>query len=66
MFVNVTGSRVDITDRNVVIASVPRAKAEACQRIEITSSKDGTFATFVGLPGGDIRSGFATRICAPA
>lgn len=59
LFVNVTGSRVDITDRNVVIASVPRAKAEACQRIEITSSAEGTFATFVGLPGGDIHSGFA-------
>ncbi|QNJ93132.1 arabinosyltransferase [Mycolicibacterium fluoranthenivorans] len=62
LFVNVTGSRVDITDRNVVIASVPRAKAEACQRIEITSSAEGTFATFVGLPGSDgkdLRSGFA-------
>lgn len=52
LFVTVTGKRVDITDRNVVIASVAREKAEApgCQRIEITSTTAGTFATFVGLP----------------
>ena len=51
LFVNVTTQRVDITDRNVVVASVPRAKVAAprCQRIEITSSEAGTFATFVGL-----------------
>ncbi|MBU3685508.1 MAG: arabinosyltransferase [Mycobacterium sp.] len=52
LFVTVTGKRVDITDRNVVIASVAREKVEApgCQRIEITSTTAGTFATFVGLP----------------
>ena len=50
-----TSSRVDITDRNVVIASVSRDRvtgtggAPGCSRIEITSSENGTFATFVGL-----------------
>ena len=52
LFVTATADRVDITDRNVVVASVPRAQAESpgCDRIEITSSDAGTFATFVGLP----------------
>ena len=51
LFVNVNSQRVDITDRNVVVASVPRERVQApgCQRIEITSSEAGTFATFVGL-----------------
>ncbi|WKG03281.1 arabinosyltransferase domain-containing protein [Mycolicibacterium sp. HK-90] len=55
LFVNVNSKRVDITDRNVVIASVTREKANspACDRIEITSSEAGTFATFVGLTGAD-------------
>ena len=45
LFVNVTAQRVDITDRNVVVASVPRQRVEAagCERIEITSSEAGTF-----------------------
>ena len=64
LFVNVTGQRVDITDRNVVIASVPRSRVTGpgCERIEITSSDAGTFATFVGLTddtGKPLRSGFA-------
>lgn len=65
LFVNVNAQRVDITDRNVVVASVPRARAVSaqCQRIEITSTTDGTFATFVGLSdpstGKELRSGFA-------
>ncbi|HZA12198.1 arabinosyltransferase domain-containing protein [Mycobacterium sp.] len=64
LFVNVTPSRVDITDRNVVVASVPRDRVVSpqCQRIEITSSEAGTFATFVGLTdsaGKPLRSGFA-------
>ncbi|CAM5685668.1 arabinosyltransferase domain-containing protein [Mycolicibacterium aubagnense] len=65
LLVNVSSSRVDITDRNVVIASVPRLKAigsPGCSRIEISSDKNGTFATFVGLTGTDgkeLRSGFA-------
>jgi arabinosyltransferase B len=51
LFVTVTSQRVDITDRNVVVASVPRVRVVSpdCQRIEITSSEAGTFATFVGL-----------------
>jgi arabinosyltransferase B len=51
LFVNVTSSRVDVTDRNVMIETAPRALVESpqCQRIEITSSRAGTFATFVGL-----------------
>jgi arabinosyltransferase B len=68
LFVNVSSTRVDVTDRNVVIASVPRARAVSpeCERIEITSSEAGTFATFVGLNyvsgptiGQPLRSGFA-------
>ena len=62
LFVNVNAKRVDITDRNVVIASVAREKAAGCSRIEITSSDAGTFATFVGLTGPDgkeLRTGFA-------
>ena len=54
LFVNVNRTRVDITDRNVVVASVPRARVASpdCQRIEITSTEAGTFATFVGLRPG--------------
>src|SRR5258707_2098918 len=65
LFVNVNSQRVDITDRNVVVASVPRARVSVpgCQRIEITSSEAGTFATFVGLTdpttGKEQRTGFA-------
>lgn len=72
LFVNVTAQRVDITDRNVVVASVPRARAQSpeCQRIEITSTKEGTFATFVGLndpaTGKELRSGFADPNLRPA
>ncbi|MDX1889586.1 arabinosyltransferase domain-containing protein [Mycolicibacterium sp. 050158] len=61
LFVNVTASRVDVTDRNVVVASVPRTKAAGCSRIDIVSDEKGTFATFVGLTGPDgkeLRSGF--------
>jgi arabinosyltransferase B len=55
LFVNVTAQRVDVTDRNVVVASVPRARVVSpdCERIEITSSEAGTFATFVGLTNAD-------------
>ena len=69
LFVNVTSQRVDITDRNVVIASVQRARVVGaadlprCSRIEITSTDAGTFATFVGLTdpttGKELRTGFA-------
>ena len=72
LFVTVTSTRVDITDRNVVIGSVPRAKVASpeCQRIDIVSNESGTFATFVGLPGlngeQDLRSGFADPNLRPA
>lgn len=71
LFVNVSAQRVDITDRNVVVASLPRERVEsaACQRIEITSSEDGTFAEFVGLtrPDGTAqRTGFADPNLRPA
>ena len=63
LFVVVSSKRVDVTDRNVVIASVPRDQAASpqCQRIEITSTLAGTFATFVGLTdpaGKPVRGGF--------
>jgi arabinosyltransferase B len=72
LFVNVNRQRVDITDRNVVVASVPRERVQApgCQRIEITSSEAGTFATFVGLTdpktGSELRTGFADPNLRPA
>jgi arabinosyltransferase B len=61
--VNVTRGRVDVTDRNVVIESVPRSQVNSpqCQHIEITSTRAGTFATFVGLTdaaGRPVSSGF--------
>src|ERR1700739_4363619 len=61
LFVVVNSKRVDVTDRNVVIASVSREQAESaqCQRIAITSTRAGTFATVVGLtdPAGKPQSG---------
>jgi arabinosyltransferase B len=68
LFVNVTSQRVDVTDRNVVIESVPRSQLSGtgatpgCSSIEITSTHAGTFATFVGLTdsaGKPVSSGFA-------
>ncbi|ORU95584.1 arabinosyltransferase domain-containing protein [Mycobacterium bohemicum] len=63
LFVVASSQRVDVTDRNVVIASVPRDQVASskCQRIEITSTAAGTFATFVGLndpAGRPVRGGF--------
>ncbi len=71
LLVNVTSQRVDITDRNVVVASVQRARVASpqCQRIEITSSEAGTFATFVGLTGDSgkpLRTGFEDPNLRPA
>jgi arabinosyltransferase B len=71
LFVNVTSERVDITDRNVVVASVPRSRvvSPACERIEITSSEEGTYAEFVGLTkadGSPQRTGFADPNLRPA
>nr|WP_244897643.1 arabinosyltransferase domain-containing protein [Mycobacterium alsense] len=67
LFVVVNGKRVDVTDRNVVIASAPRdqvagaAGVPGCSSIEITSTKTGAYATFVGLSdstGKPITGGF--------
>lgn len=51
LFVVTHGKRVDVTDRNVVIASASRDQVAGagCSRIEIASTRAGTFATFVGL-----------------
>ncbi len=63
LFVVVGSQRVDVTDRNVVILSVPRTQVASpqCERIEIASTLAGTFATFVGLKdpsGAPLRSGY--------
>jgi len=71
MLVNVSATRVDVIVRNVVVASVNRAKVAGpgCQRIEITSSHAGTFADFVGLTqadGSPQRTGYADPNLRPA
>ncbi|OBI82087.1 arabinosyltransferase EmbB [Mycobacterium asiaticum] len=63
LFVVVSAQRVDVTDRNVVILSVPRdlVASPQCEYIDISSTHAGTFANFVGLKdpgGGPLRSGF--------
>ncbi|WP_193603851.1 arabinosyltransferase domain-containing protein [Mycobacteroides abscessus] len=62
LFVRVNATRVDITDRNVVIGTVERSKLAGCQQIVVTSSEQGTFAEFQGLSddsGTPLRTGFA-------
>ncbi|MGC7260014.1 arabinosyltransferase domain-containing protein, partial [Mycobacteroides abscessus subsp. abscessus] len=64
LFVRASTERIDITDRNVVVASVPRSKVnlKACRQIIVTSSSEGTFARFEGLKddkGAELVSGFA-------
>ncbi|KMO66810.1 putative arabinosyltransferase B [Mycolicibacterium chubuense] len=71
MLVNVTSSRVDVIVRNVVVASVNRDRVAGpgCQRLDITSSHDGTFADFVGLrqaDGSPQRTGYADPNLRPA
>ena len=71
MLVNVTSSRVDVIVRNVVVASVNRDRVAGpgCQRLNITSSHDGTYAEFVGLTkadGSPQRSGYADPNLRPA
>lgn len=63
LFVVVNSKRVNVADRNVVILSVPREQVDSpqCERIEISSTHAGTFATFVGLKdpsGAPLRSGY--------
>ncbi|PRC42298.1 arabinosyltransferase, partial [Mycobacterium sp. ITM-2017-0098] len=55
MLVNVSSSRVDVIVRNVVVASVNRDRVSGpgCERIDISSTLDGTFAEFVGLTKAD-------------
>ncbi|TPG29743.1 arabinosyltransferase [Mycobacterium hodleri] len=62
----ITDQRIIVTDRNVVVATMPmyRALGPECTRLEITSSEAGTFATFPGMsdptdPQKDFRSGFS-------
>lgn len=64
LFVTVSAQRVDVIVRNVVVASVDRTQIAdpRCRRLEISSSHDGTFATFVGLitpDGSELRTGYA-------
>lgn len=71
LMVTVTSTRVNITDRNVVVASVPRNRvaSAACERIDIVSSEAGTYATFVGLTtrDGEVqRTGFDDPNLRPA
>ncbi|WP_264013050.1 arabinosyltransferase domain-containing protein [[Mycobacterium] manitobense] len=71
MLVNVTASRVDVIVRNVVVASVERGRVAGpgCERIDITSSIEGTYAEFVGLTkrdGSPQRSGFPDPNLRPA
>ncbi|MFC9786896.1 arabinosyltransferase domain-containing protein [Rhodococcus sp. NPDC127528] len=51
MFVRVTESTVDVLDRNVVVASAPRAAVASggCSAITISSDINRTVATFEGL-----------------
>ncbi len=63
LFVVANSKSVVVTDRNVVLASASRDQVSSaqCQRIEITSTQAGAFATFVGLTdpaGKPVRGGF--------
>ena len=64
MFVRVSDKSVDVLDRNVTIATAPRAQVQsgACSEIRITSNIDATSAEFVGLttPTGDPIAGSLT------
>ena len=75
LFIVATGQRVDVTDRNVVIASASREQAAGgpnapgCSSIEITSTLAGTYATFVGLndpAGKPVGGGFPDPNLRPA
>jgi arabinosyltransferase B len=55
LFVTATAQRVDVITRNVVILSVPRRRMSdpACQRLQVSSSAAGTFASVSGLTDPD-------------
>lgn len=65
LFVRATTQRVDVIARNVVVLSVPRNRMAdpACQRLDVSSSTAGTFATISGLidpdTGTTLRGGFS-------
>ncbi len=64
LLVTATAQRVDVIARNIVILSVPRARTSSpnCQRLQVSSSASGTFASVSGLTDGttgtDVRGGF--------
>jgi arabinosyltransferase B len=63
MFMRVTADTVDVLDRNVVVASAPRARVEAggCTAITFSSDINSTTATFEGLSiGGNPVTGTLT------
>ncbi|NLU84781.1 arabinosyltransferase domain-containing protein [Rhodococcus sp. HNM0569] len=55
MFVRVSAETVDVLDRNVVVASAPRAEVQspACGEIRVVSDIDTTTAEFTGLTNAD-------------
>ncbi|WP_241383382.1 arabinosyltransferase domain-containing protein [Rhodococcus sp. CH91] len=64
MFVRVGAENVDVLDRNVVVATAPRADVEsaACSELRIVSDSERTSAEFVGLfdENGNPRAGELT------
>ena len=53
LFVTVNATRVDVTDRNVVVASVPAVPGAGPglpTHRDHLSSEEGTFASFIGVP----------------
>jgi arabinosyltransferase B len=65
LFVTATHQRVDVIARNVVILSVPRTlmAGSQCQRLDVSSSVEGTFASVRGVSdpdtGAALRGGFS-------
>ena len=64
LFVTATTQRVDVIARNIVILSVPRSRLSdpQCERLQVSSSTAGTFASITGLrdpdTGAELRGGF--------
>lgn len=64
LLVTASAQRVDVITRNVVILSVPRSRMDSpeCQRLQVTSSTAGTFASISGLTdpitGAEVHGGF--------
>ncbi len=73
LFVNVTAQRVDITDRNVVVASVPRARVDRARMSAHRDHLDGRRhvrhvrrAAPIPTTGKELRTGFADPNLRPA